>query len=526
MEHSHARRAADCRSYVLHYAGALLILSSALSLITCGGAAENTNSRGTTALAPGGPAGAVNWLDPLGYQKPAALGVAMPDETSATKYWVDFSGGSDTTSCGASSASPCATIRGLANRNLSGLRGNSADNPAYIYIKGTGLFTLYNIGSTFAGTPGKEIVIKPWPAGSPGCTTECTFTGNGNNPTLGDGATIHDMILDGGPDMKLVFTSDQHDPSGPKYALIIDGYNITFYRTQVKGTNSSGSNLFSVCANSTPTNCHDLSFINNEFYSCNQASGYQCAAIYVGPCPCGGANNCSGRNIYIKNNIMRDLGGEALEINPRISDADNVQVTGNAFHNVGKQTCSGTWDCRPAITFDSCVSPAKVTNAQVNENIMWDIGGSCIWDKGGATSPPLIYNNTCYDFHKGTASGVCTQGVCGGGSATVRNNIIFAPNSTAPFDGSPFTASNNLCGSGQSCGTLKQTWSANTLSSTDPNSSNFMSFPINSEAIGTGLAIPSLTVDYGGNALSLSTWNIGAGVTPLVLPAPANLRVQ
>jgi len=203
-----------------------------------------------------------------------------------------------------------------------------------------------------------------------------------------------------------------------------------------------------------------------------------------------------------------------------------VQVTGNAFHNVGKQTCSGTWDCRPAITFDSCVNPAKVTNAQVNENIMWDIGGSCVWDKGGTISPPLIYNNTCYDFHKGTASGVCTQGVCGGGSATVRNNIIFAPNGTAPFDGSPLTASNNLCGSGQSCGTFKQTWSANTVLSTDPTASSFMTFGSISEAKGTGIAIPGITVDYGGNPLSLTIWDIGAGVTPLGLPTPANLRVQ
>src|SRR4051812_30194211 len=103
-------------------------------------------------------AATVNWLDPLGYRKPVALDVTMPDEASATKYWVNFSGGADTASCGISSGSPCATMRGLADRSLSGLRGNIADSAAYVYVRGTGKFFIYN--NTFAGTPGKEIVIK------------------------------------------------------------------------------------------------------------------------------------------------------------------------------------------------------------------------------------------------------------------------------------------------------------------------------------------------------------------------------
>src|SRR5438105_10696822 len=67
----------------------------------------------------------VHWLDPLAYEKPAAVDLAMPDEAKATKYYVDFAGGADTPVCGASPAHPCASMRGLADRNLPGLAGNA-----------------------------------------------------------------------------------------------------------------------------------------------------------------------------------------------------------------------------------------------------------------------------------------------------------------------------------------------------------------------------------------------------------------
>src|SRR6476659_10828727 len=125
----------------------------------------------------------------------------MPDEASATKYYVDWSAGADNSGCGTSTTNPCATIRALANRNLPGLRGSTSDAAAYVYMRGTGQFFIYN--DSFAGTPGKEIVIKPWPGGY-------TYTSSGDTPALGfDSGTnkVHDIIIDGGPNLDIKFTS-------------------------------------------------------------------------------------------------------------------------------------------------------------------------------------------------------------------------------------------------------------------------------------------------------------------------------
>ena len=106
----------------------------------------------------------VNWIDTLGYRKPAPLPVAEPNESSAPKYWVDFTSGSGTT---CSQAAPCATIRAVEGKT------GTLGGPAYIYIKGTGL-GLSTFNDSLYGSPGAELVFKPWPAGSPGCVTECT----------------------------------------------------------------------------------------------------------------------------------------------------------------------------------------------------------------------------------------------------------------------------------------------------------------------------------------------------------------
>jgi hypothetical protein len=461
-------------------------------------------------------AATVNWKDPLPYAKPAALDVAMPDEASATKYYVDWNAGSDNSGCGTSTTNACATVRGLANRNLPGLRGNTADTAAYVYMKGSGKFFIYN--DNFAGTPGKEIVIKAWPG--------YTYTSTGDTPALGfDSGTnkVHDIIIDGGPNMDITFQSSV-SASGPKYALHINANNITVYRTQVYATTGS-VNLFAVSDYSSVFSNNQ--FINNEFYGCNQSSGYQCSAIYVGACTNPGS--CGFQNFAIKNNIVRDMGGEGLEINPRVASS-GIEISGNAIHNTGKQTCAGNWDCRPGITVDGPSVSGSTSNAVIQNNLIWDTGASCIWDKGGANSAQ-ISDNTCYDFGKGTSHGVCMQGVCGDnhGNATIRNNIIVAPNGTNPFDSSPFTASNNICASGKSCGSAAQMWSANTVASTDANNSAFMTLGANSEAKGTGIAIAGVTVDYTGAArgtpADISAFKSGSQQQQTALAAPTNLRV-
>ena len=429
------------------------------------------------------PNATVNWIDTMGYDKPAFVSVAMPNEATATKYYVDLSAGTDGASCGTGTSSPCRTLRGLADRNLSGLRGNAADAAAYVYLRGSGTFYLYN--NVFAGTPGKEIVVKPWGT--------ATVTSSGMGSLGYDTGTdrVHDVIIDGGPNLAIKFVSNVGG-SGPNYSLHVNASNVTIYRVQSYAT-GTGNNLFAISDFSAVFD--NIKIINSEFYACNQGSGYQCAAVYIGPCNCNGS--CGATNVLIQNNIMRDMGGEAIEINPRVASS-GITVTGNEIRNAGKQTCGGAWDCRPAVAINGPSCGGSTSNVTVTNNLMWDIGGSCIWSGGGGGSQQFSHN-TCYDYAKGTASGVCQQGICGGTAATVQNNIIYATNGTNPFDGTSFTASHNLCGSSESCGTSSQAWSAATVLATD-GGVNHLRIGASSEARNTGTTLGSVTTDYRGTA--------------------------
>jgi hypothetical protein len=441
-------------------------------------------------------AATVNWLDPLNYQKPIAVDIVMPNEATVTnKYYVDMGGGSGST---CSQASPCANID-----NVIGKPGTTG-GPAYVYVRGTGGLSLYN--DTFYGSPGKEIVIKPWP----GYTA--TFTGNSNT----NSTNVHDIIFDGGPSLGIAFASTI---AGDSYSLHILSNNTTIYRTRNYSTQAGGSLLLSVGDTRVISG---IRIINNEFYGCNTASGYQCSALYAGP---GGGGGYS--DLLIQNNIIRDMGGEGIEINPRVT-SNNLTITGNAIHNVGKQTCSGAWGCRPGITM-SVQSGGGNNGTKIENNLIWDTGSSCIWDRGGGSPDPVIYNNTCYDYAK-IGTDPWPYGIAGysnGGTAVIRNNIIYAPNGTNPFDSSSFAASNNICGSGKSCGTSKQTWSSNTVVSTDQNSTNFMKIGDISEARNNGIPISGLVVDYAGNAkppYDIGGFVYGTAVSSAPL-TPSNFRL-
>jgi hypothetical protein len=413
-----------------------------------------------TTLCLPGQAANVNWLDPLGYTKPAGINIPMPDEAAAIKYYVDFDHGSNSQGCGTSDGNPCATLRGLTDRNLPGLSGNPDDAAAYVYLRGTGAFFVYN--NRFAGTPGKEIVVKPW-AGY-------TYTSVGDSPALGtdqgDPSLIHDIIVDGGENLAISFVATQD--GSPAYALHIDGNNITLYRTRVYAT--ATANLLGVANNSAVLS--NLQFINNEFYGCNQTQGHQCSALYIGACSNPGS--CAVNNVKVRNNIIRGMGGEAIEVNPR-GPSYGIEISGNAIHDAGKQTCGTSWDCRPGITIDGPSVGGTTSDVVITNNLIWDTAAACIWDEGGG-NPSQLANNTCYDYGKMASQGSCTRGICGNNvsHATVSSNIVFSPAGADPFDYSPFAASNNVCASGKSCGDQARVWSSDMVLSTDPNNPGFM----------------------------------------------------
>jgi len=445
----------------------------------------------------------ITWLDPLVYQKPQAVDIVMPNEsTVANKYYVDMSAGSGST---CSSSSPCKSIDDLLGKP--GTQGG----PAYVYVRGTGNLSLYN--DTFYGSPGNEIVIKPWGSAM------AIFTGNSNT----NSSSVHDIIFDGGPGLNITFRSDA---AADAYSMHILSDNMTVYRTRNYSSLSGGSLLLAIGDTKV---VNGVRIINNEFYGCNSSAGFQCSAIYIGPGSGGGYNN-----VLIQNNIIRDMGGEGIEVNPRVTSS-NLTITGNAIHNVGKQTCSGSWQCRPGVTVS--IQSGNGNNATiVSNNLIWDTGSGCLWDRGGGSPRPAYYNNTCYDYGKGSSGGGPNpEGISGysdGGTATIQNNIIYAPNGTAPFDGSNFSASNNLCASGKSCGSSNQIWSANTLLSTVTGATTFLQIGSTSEARNHGAAITTLTASYGGvTRPQEGTYDIGAfeysgsGTGVTTPTAPSNLRI-
>jgi hypothetical protein len=165
---------------------------------------------------------------------------------------------------------------------------------------------------------------------------------------------------------------------------------------------------------------------------------------------------------------------------------------------------------------------------------MWDLGSGCIWDRGGGSPSALITNNTCYDYGKGSgAGGPNPEGIAGysdGGRATIRNNLVYAPNGTSPFDASPFASSNNMCASGKSCGSSSQTWSSQAVLSTDPNSANFMRPGTSSGALNAGMSTAVATSYAGVSRPVDGVFDIGAfegtATAPIAPSSPTNLAAQ
>ena len=480
-------------------------------------------------------AGGVNWLDPAAYQKPAFVPLTVPDESAATKYYVDLAAGNDSNSCTASSA-PCKTMNGLAGKAYSPLRGGGTAG-AYVYLRGNGKFTLT---SSFSGASGKEIVIKPWP----GDSTIYYFTADGcassSNPnTFGansDPSSVQYVILDGGPNLQFVFRGANASGCNVNFdgALSWNGSNNTLYRIQITGNGQNNNDLIGM-ANGTG-NFTNLRMINCELHDAKSFTGDpnsdQNYGLYGGgatSCSAGCSGGATVTNAQFISNIWRDLNSLGIQIEPRCASTGLV-ISGNAFHDLGHHSCGGKWYCRPAIAVtDSC--GGNNSGYIISNNLIWSTASSCMWLYGGTGS---VFNNSCYSFAEGTGSGsgldTYNSAIAGyGGSLsgkTVENNIMYSPYSSSFANGSP-TMSYNICSG--SCGSSSKTWSSSTWLSTDQANSNFMKIGTNSNAYNSGLTISSVTTDYAGVARTSGTaYDIGAiEYAPSTVPsAPIIINIQ
>ena len=230
------------------------------------------------------------------------------------------------------------------------------------------------------------------------------------------------------------------------------------------------------------------------------------------------------------------MGGEGIEVNPRTASS-NIVIEGNVIHDAGYATCNdgGLRSCRPAISLNINQS-GSVDDVIIRNNLMWDLSSGCVWEKSGSTgaSSPQIYNNTCYDYGKGTVTNDQPMGISShlyGSTALVKNNIIYASNGTDPIEGGSFAADHNLCKSAGSCGASAQAWSATTVLSIAQNDVNFLKAGSTgmAKSTGTNLFSAGVTIDYVGlDRTSTGPFDIGAFIagTPGAVPAaPTHLRV-
>jgi hypothetical protein len=432
-------------------------------------------------------AGGVNWLDPLQYEKPQFVPVTVPDACGNT-YYINFAASS---SGNGTSASPFNSFNALAGKP--GMSGG----PACIYVRGSGTFQRYGSSGVpdFWGAAGKEIYIRPWP----GYTATMTY-----NYINASSCRFQYLIWDGGPDMGITFLAGSSDYNGAwNFEHVANDDNLsnwTFHRTQWRCGSTNGQ-LFRGYGRSLY-----ITFVNNEFYDCDKGPNnvghqiYLCgadgSAAYPGDCATAA---CGNLHYAFKNNIMRD-NNNGLEVNMRGSPApyqiDDLLIEGNAFHNLGKGLCGTSWGCRPAITLSntSSMSP-RWRNVLIQNNLIWDTGSGAIWTRAGNAA---IYNNSMTSWGVGTGSAY-NQAIGGAGysgPATVKNNFVY-DGTKAPFDGSSFTSSNNLCAAGKSCGSNSRTYSANTVQSLDPNSAGFLTIATGSEALDAGVGL-ALTGAYNG----------------------------
>jgi len=449
----------------------------------------------------------VNWLDTASYPKPLPVTINEPDENATSnKYWVDMTSGAGTT---CSQASPCASID-----NVIGKTG-TAGGPAIIYIKGSGGWSGFN--DTLHGTGDADcrtqscanwILVKPWPAGSPGCVTECTATFDGNGNT--NSANINHIIFDGGPDLKIRF--DSNDGTNI-YAFHWQSDYTIVYRVQVFCASDGGDHTGFAVADNNNAGDHTY-FINNEGHDCAQSSNVQASFVYLGP----GSGTTGGANdLVIQNSILRDFGGDGIEINPRIA-VTGITITGNVIYNAGNiSTFAGSH--RPGITVGNNTGAAD-NGVIVANNLIWNTGSGCIWARANGTPAALYYNNTCYDYTN-TGGGTDPQpqgisdinGACPNG--TVKNNIIYDPDGNNPTCSSPGASiTNNACASGKNCGSSSQVWTTAGWGSISTASSLYLTLASGSVAIDTGTATGAPTAaatDFLGTSRPQgSAYDIGA----------------
>lgn len=482
-------------SLVLAATLAIFVGSSSCDTLTVNGAPLAANG---VLFAPGQstppPEGGVNWLDNRAYTKPAYYPMALPNEASSpNKYYVNMTSGGGST---CSQGSPCATLNAVCGKTTTG--------GAYIYLKGNGRLDLTSC--TLAGTTEVPIVIKPWPSDS---TPAVMTAQNGCNVSDANRITASGMsniIFDGGEDMLFRFVGSGCTSSQNGYTLTVSSNTITLRRVRIDANGSSGPALGPATGSGAATDGFRL--INSEIYGATDYYG-----VYTGGGTSCGAGDTSHTNMEFRNNLIRDVDGRGIQVEPR-ANSSGMLIDGNVFNNIGHNN-SGTSSISGAVQIaDAC--NGTTTGVVVSNNLMWDLGGGGVLIFEGVASDTdfKVYGNTIWDYGKKTPITLNSHAITcftDGCNADVRNNIILAPaNGSNPMNrDSGWATNDNLCESSSGCGSgaIAGTNAATTFVSTSTASASFL-FP-KGPALAAGVRLTGLDVDYQFGARNNPT-NVGA----------------
>lgn len=273
----------------------------------------------------------------------------------------------------------------------------------------------------------------------------------------------------------------------------------------------------------------NIYIVNNEIHQSGGSTPY---GVYVGGGSVCASAKSSYDHLYFYHNIIRDICGRPIQLEPRNSSTNDFSVIeGNVIHDSGQNFCGSGWGVSAAVGLAGACG-ASFTNHWVRNNLFFNVAGA--FGDGSGTNH-YFTNNTVYNYGLGTATSNSHAVNCYDYSCTgvIENNILLKPNNGVfPINRGNFTTNKNLCESSGSCGQSPIVASPSAVFSSLVDSLSFLKLKAASPALAVGLITTNrgVLLDYMRKSRVASTaYDLGAfasnvSSSPKLL-APVGLRV-
>ena len=410
----------------------------------------------------------------LGFTEPPILDVVFP--TGGIPKYVDADCANGLTTYDPTTES-CTEGSSTVYSTIENADGNvGAGN--YLYL----MDTAYNVQIDWAesGTAGNEIVIRP----GPGKTVTVNYNGTGNRNISINGSYV---ILDGfagGTTRRLIFDGETETPYGGSFYLIelITGSHVTLYGIIGRNSDAEHSSCGTI----------DLSGPGNDY-----ARIYNCLLENSTAVGC---YMTSGDYVEFRNNIVRNNGGQGIQVNPHTSYQvmDEVTISGNIVVNNGYTYPDGRGGITLEGAYLNSVETVYCYNNLVANNF---VDGIAVWGNMCENYDIYVYNNTSYG--NGT-NGIEISNDGNHGTISLQNNISYG-------NGTNWYAVNSIKYGITGTNCVNNLVTDPSFASTTESDSDFLWLSASStNAIGQGSVLTAmLTNDLYGTTRG-SSWDIGA----------------